>query len=431
MIFNKSKTAVTITADYENDAFDANDYDDLVNINASKATYDLEIIGNENNNSIIGGKGDDILNGGDGDDTLTGGKGEDTFVYKRYDGNDVITDYKPGEDKIEISEGEITDIKYKNDDVIFTIGRNTLTVKNNNGNEITITDENGDTTTETYIDNKKEAVLPLGAKYNSSKTTLTLSKKFKDEEIDLSDYADTVKTITATAVKNELTITANENNNKIKVGKKATTVYGGAGNDQITGGAGADALYGEDDDDKLVGGSGADTLSGGDGDDTLTGGAGKDVFVYDGNGADVITDYKAGQDVIQISDEVEFESVTVKGKNVTFNLDGGKLTVKNAKNKKITFVDEDGEVISEDKYKKSATFDTDDDDDERDFIESPNTGSNYWFATDNNISANGLDNIITQTTCSNSAIDMTDLATDYLSLSKTTNKTFIAQANER
>ncbi|MBR1857891.1 MAG: hypothetical protein IJ797_00145, partial [Selenomonadaceae bacterium] len=111
LIFNKGKTAVTITADYENDAFDANDYDDLVNINASKATYDLEIIGNENKNSIVGGKGDDILNGGDGDDTLTGGKGEDTFVYKRYDGNDVITDYKPGEDKIEISEGEITDIK--------------------------------------------------------------------------------------------------------------------------------------------------------------------------------------------------------------------------------------------------------------------------------------------------------------------------------
>ncbi|MBR1859711.1 MAG: calcium-binding protein, partial [Selenomonadaceae bacterium] len=346
----------------------------------------------------------------DGDDTLTGGKGEDTFVYKRYDGNDVITDYKPGEDKIEISEGEITDIKYKNDDVIFTIGRNTLTVKNNNGNEITITDENGDTTTETYIDNKKEAVLPLGAKYNSSKTTLTLSKKFKDDEIDLSDYADTVKTITATAVKNELTITANENNNKIKVGKKATTVYGGAGNDQITGGAGADALYGEDDDDKPVGGSGADTLSGGEGDDTLTGGAGKDVFVYDGNGADVITDYKAGQDVIQISDEVEFESVTVKGKNVTFNLGSDKLTIKNAKNKKITFVDEDGEVISEDKYKKSATFDTDDDDDdERDFVEA----SDYWFAKDDNFEMNNIEMTINnETTYSIGKIETSDVLTN-------------------
>ena len=188
--------------------------------------------------------------------------------------------------------------------------------------------------------------------------------------IDLANYAPTVKMVKAMSFKKSLTIHGNDLSNTITAGKNSTS------------------LYGEDDDDKLVGGSGADTLSGGDGDDTLTGGAGKDVFVYDGNGNDVITDYKAGQDTIMISDEVEFESVTVKGKNVTFNLDGNKLTVKNAKNKKITFVDEDGEIISNDKYKKSATFDTDD---ERDFVESV---GDVWFANDDNFSTTDMDSII-------------------------------------
>ncbi|MBR1858052.1 MAG: hypothetical protein IJ797_00955 [Selenomonadaceae bacterium] len=414
----------------------------LINNTKSNAT-----IGNVCDNATINNKGNNVLiNGSDSDDdidtggnevTINGGTGNDkigiweganiVIQYKSGDGNDTVYNYNFYDDDhhiIQISDSNYTTTT-SGSDVIINVGNGSMTLKDAAGKTLNIvtvsggsggsvdTGTNTETTTTEINIETTTTKLPTGLKYNAKKTQITVGTKFKSDMIDLANYAPTVKMVKAMSFKKSLTIHGNDLSNTITAGKNSTSLYGEAGND------------------KLKGGSGADTLSGGEGDDTLTGGAGKDVFVYDGNGADVITDYKAGQDVIQISEEVEFESVTVKGKNVTFNLDGNKLTVKNAKNKKITFVDEDGEVISNDKYKKSATFDTDDDDDERDFIESPNTGSNYWFATDNNISANGLDNIITQTTCSNSAIDMTDLATDYLSLSKTTNKTFIAQANDK
>ena len=52
--------------------------------------------------------------------------------------------------------------------------------------------------------------------------------------------------MTATSFNKILTISGNDLGNKIIVGKKATTVYGGAGAEAITGGKGADVLYGDD-----------------------------------------------------------------------------------------------------------------------------------------------------------------------------------------
>ena len=95
------------------------------------------------------------------------------------------------------------------------------------------------------------------------------------------------------------------------------TLRGGAGNDTLFGGAHADRLWGGSGDDLLDGGDGGDTLMGGYGNDTLlaagrgdvlTGGEGRDVFVFSradavaGSGpTDVITDFQAGFDVIDLS----------------------------------------------------------------------------------------------------------------------------------
>ena len=51
---------------------------------------------------LIGGAGNDILFGGAGNDTLTGGEGADKFVFlaKSNSGNDVITDFQAGSDKV-------------------------------------------------------------------------------------------------------------------------------------------------------------------------------------------------------------------------------------------------------------------------------------------------------------------------------------------
>jgi uncharacterized delta-60 repeat protein len=77
---------------------------------------------------------------------------------------------------------------------------------------------------------------------------------------------------------------------------------GGGGGDTLNGGRGNDFLRGDAGIDTLNGGSGNDVLIGGAGADTLTGGTGRDKFVLysQSEGADTITDFTAGQDVIDL-----------------------------------------------------------------------------------------------------------------------------------
>ena len=104
------------------------DYPKATKVNASAVTQSVEIIGNGLANSIQGGKGDD---------TLTGGAGKDVFIYSSSTGNDVITDYTAGEDKIKIN-GSIKKTSYSGNDVIFTIGTGTLRIIDGKGKKITI-----------------------------------------------------------------------------------------------------------------------------------------------------------------------------------------------------------------------------------------------------------------------------------------------------
>lgn len=107
------------------------------------------LYGDAGNDKLLGGAGADTLYGGGGADTLTGGDGKDIFVYGSGDGKDVIADYATG-DTIKISNGTITATGYKSNDVVFTIGSGTITVKNGKGQAITITDTGNKTSTKTY-----------------------------------------------------------------------------------------------------------------------------------------------------------------------------------------------------------------------------------------------------------------------------------------
>lgn len=72
----------------------------------------------------------------------------------------------------------------------------------------------------------------------------------------------------------------------------------------FVGGSGGDTFTGYAHNDTIDGGDGNDTLGGAGGDDTLTGGIGNDTFVYDGQGADTITDFNGGPsvgDVIRVT----------------------------------------------------------------------------------------------------------------------------------
>jgi Ca2+-binding RTX toxin-like protein len=71
---------------------------------------------------------------------------------------------------------------------------------------------------------------------------------------------------------------------------------GNDGDDTLYGDADNDFLWGNAGNDQLFGGDGRDELHGGAGTDELTGGDSADVFVFDGRGDDVITDFTASAD---------------------------------------------------------------------------------------------------------------------------------------
>lgn len=59
-----------------------------------------DLFGRAGNDAMSGGDGADQLDGGRGADTLTGGAGRDTFVLHSHSGNDTVTDFQNGIDRI-------------------------------------------------------------------------------------------------------------------------------------------------------------------------------------------------------------------------------------------------------------------------------------------------------------------------------------------
>lgn len=60
--------------------------------------------GGVGNDVLLGSVGNDVLNGGAGDDMMTGGTGNDVFLFTEIGGNDVITDFRKGQDKIDLGD---------------------------------------------------------------------------------------------------------------------------------------------------------------------------------------------------------------------------------------------------------------------------------------------------------------------------------------
>ena len=119
--------------------------------------------------------------------------------------------------------------------------------------------------------------------------------------------------------------------------------HSGMGNDfrivsnEVFGTNESDTLTGSAGDDTIVGGTGDDTLNGGKGNDTLTGGSGSDRFVFSSDfGADTLTDYQAGTDVLEFygTNDTLLTSSTITqtqdadGNTVLSKADGSSVTLK-------------------------------------------------------------------------------------------------------
>ncbi len=302
LIYNDVKDRVTLNAAFSG-TLDSTDYDSTVKlIDATQVTSAVSIVGNKLANTIrgtakadtiyggvgadilYGNKGADILYGDNGHDTLAGGKGKDilyggngkdVFIYNDGDGVDVIADFTEGQDTIKLTDATISSASVNASDVVLKIGSGSITIKDAVKKTISILDANN--------------------KLNSFIQGSTSSESLLGTSDADSIFGDT----------------------------GADTIYGYAGADYLSGGKGADIIDG---------GNGADTIIGGKGKDTLTGGKGKNVFIYnDGDGDDVITDYKS-TDTLQINGSSSLET---NGEDVIITVGKGSITLTGAKDKKI------------------------------------------------------------------------------------------------
>ena len=76
------------------------------------------------NDRLFGGQGDDTLDGGPGDDRLAGGPGADVFVFGPGHGEDTVTDFSSGTDKVDLTAFEIERVE----DITMTSGDDGVTV---------------------------------------------------------------------------------------------------------------------------------------------------------------------------------------------------------------------------------------------------------------------------------------------------------------
>ncbi len=133
------------------------------------------------------------------------------------------------------------------------------------------------------------------------------------------------------------TLRGGQGNDFLKGANGDDVIGGGAGNDDLYGGAGHDKLLGEDGNDELfgnkgndslLGGLGKDTLNGGQGNDKLSGGFGIDTFIFGKNeGDDVIRDFEAGRDIIELGTQTYTVVESADGDAVLELSGGGSVTL--------------------------------------------------------------------------------------------------------
>jgi hypothetical protein len=242
--------------------------------------------------SITGGKGNDII-------SLSSAAKNNVISYSNGDGKDIIYGFDSN-DKLKIA--GTAKVTTSGNDVVFTVGKGKITVKNAKNKTFSYSDAGGTKTYSTVAPSPDD-----GEDYTVKGKGITLSSSYAKDIFNVTeiDGGDALVTIDASAVTQKIRVKGNELANKI------------------------------------IGSNAGGTLDGGKGkvSDTLKGGNGADIFVYyDGDGNDVISGYKEN-DTIKIEEGTV--DITSSREDVIFNVGDGKLTVQDVKGTRITYIEDD------------------------------------------------------------------------------------------
>ncbi|MBW4680058.1 MAG: DUF4347 domain-containing protein [Microcoleus vaginatus WJT46-NPBG5] len=258
------------------------------------------LLGGDGNDLMYGNQGDDYLDGGLGADTLYGGKENDSLIGNF--GQDILIG-DIGNDIL--LGGDDNDLMFGNtgDDLLDGgIGNDTLyggkendIVKGAAGDDLLLGDIGDDTL--------------CGGEGND-----LLNGNVGADLMDGCEGDDTLY-----GGQENDTLIGNTGNDWLSGDFGDDSMYGNIGADTLNGGDGNDSLYGGKDNDILTGGIGNDILTGDFGNDILTGGAGSDQFILGaGLGADTITDFEDGQDILLLGGGLTFDQLTISaGSNAT------------------------------------------------------------------------------------------------------------------
>lgn len=274
--------------------------------------------GDHGDDTLTGGDGKDILLDGGGRDTLIGGRGEDLFVLTPDGETDIILDFNPLIDKIDLSAfGMLYD-------------RQQLSISQTaTGAEISFRSE--------ILLITSHIAAPILLDRLTNETLLNFPRPYLERETPPNIIeGDAFENILFGTPAND-NVFAYQSNDSVYAGNGADMVFGGAGHDLLRGQMGNDHIEGGDGNDLLLGGNGADFISGGSGwdrifgevgNDTLIGNAGEDRIggglghdtLFGGDGADSLSGGAAKDNLYGGKDNDQLDGGT--GNDRLFGEDG-------------------------------------------------------------------------------------------------------------
>ena len=290
------------------------------------ASLAAPIIGGAANDTLTGGGGDDLLLGGAGDDMLSGGAGEDIlvdgpgadrmrggpgadlFVFADDGQPDIVEDFEPGIDRLDLSAFSLL---YAVSSLAITpvaggarigYGDELIEVRSFDGRVL----QAGDFTEANVIGVTRPPFVRIGRDLSGTDGPDTLLGADGGDRLRGVGGNDRLEGLGGNDAllggSGEDLLDGGTGRDVLSSGAGNDTAIGGIGGDLLLGGPGDDRLEGGAGADLIVGGSGNDRLDGGPGNDTLRGGPGADVFVFaPGSGVDRIADFTRGEDRIDLT----------------------------------------------------------------------------------------------------------------------------------